>query len=138
MTSSAAKQAAANNRMKADVDKINKATEKAIAKMGEGAFRGMLKAGTFIQGESQEIAPHRTGILIGSAFTDSAFTSLGKGTKFIVRVGYTALYAAFVHEMPAKTNWTKPDTGNKFLEKAVKNNIRKIVDFIFKDASKGL
>jgi len=65
-----------------------------------------------------------------------------------VRVGYTAEYAAFVHEMPdpkitspaggtslfvkvKPIDWTKPGTGNKFLEKAVKSNLKAILNMIW-------
>ena len=48
----------------------------------------------------------------------------------VARVGYTAKYAPYVHEMPSSFNYTKPGTGPKFLEKAIKNNIKTILDII--------
>lgn len=56
--------------------------------------RGMFKAGLFLQGESQKIAPVDKGNMRASAFTRVQAT----GTRIIVTVGYTAAYAIYVHE----------------------------------------
>jgi hypothetical protein len=56
-----------------------------------GVTRGLVKGGRFLQRESQKIVPVQTGNLRGSAFTR-------KLTAKHVTVGYTASYAAFVHE----------------------------------------
>jgi len=53
----------------------------------------LIKAGQYLQGESQEICPVQTGILHDSAFTRRV------GEMEVV-VGYTADYAAYVHEVP--------------------------------------
>lgn len=126
--------AAANKAMAEDF-------KKALDEIGIDAFKGARKAGLFIQGEAQEITPQKTGTLVNSAFTDSERTK----KKFRVRVGFTAKYAPHVHEMPdpkvtqpggfalkvRHVNWTKKGTGNKFLEKAVVNNLKKILDIIW-------
>ena len=104
---------------------------------------GVVEAANFIQGEAMEITPmsdnrrladgsiHEGGNLINSAFTDSEQTSRGP----VSRVGYTAEYAAAVHEMPDSTNWSKPGTGNKFLEKPISQNHRAILQ-ILRDAAR--
>lgn len=97
-----------------------------IEKIEGNTAKGMLAAGEFVEGESNEIAPHKLGVLIGSSFT-----SLGKiGKRFIARIGYTASYSAAVHEMPESNNFTKPGTGPKFLWKAVTQNTQKILRII--------
>ena len=132
------------------INAINKNLAEVINASEGAAAKGLLKAVTFIQGEAQEITPQRHGILVGSAFSGVARI----GAKIVGRVGYTARYAAAVHEMPDPTvprsrfrrtkkgpsftvssggkpvNWTKPDTGNKFLEKAVKQNLDMILKFM--------
>ena len=85
---------------------------------------GLLAAALFVQGESQEDTPQRKGVLVNSAFSDVDRDNL------VARVGYTAKYAPYVHEMPSSFNYTKPGTGPKFLEKAIKNNIKTILDII--------
>lgn len=93
-------------------------------------LKGVLKAAIFIKGESQEIVPQKLGPLINSAFTDSEMTGRGP----VARVGYTQLYAPFVHEMPTSNNFTKPGTGPKFLQKPISQNHGKILEIIRKDA----
>ena len=100
---------------------------KEIKKIEGATLKGLLAAGTFIKGESQEITPVEFGVLNNSAFSNQS-------GPLSVTIGYTAEYAPFVHEAPSTTNWTKPNTGNKFLEKAVKNNIPEILSVIQKRA----
>lgn len=99
---------------------------RAIEKIEGNTFRGMLAAGLFVEGESNEIVPQKDGFLI-----NSSFTSIGKiAGRIIARVGYTKKYAPFVHEMPETNNFTKPGTGPKFLFKAATGNSRKILQII--------
>ena len=98
-----------------------------IKKIEGATLKGLLAAGTFIKGESQEITPVEFGVLNNSAFSKQS-------GLMSVTIGYTAEYAPFVHEFPSTFNYTKPDTGNKFLEKAVKNNAPQILKIIQKRA----
>ena len=109
--------------------KVLKNLNKEIVNIHGKTRQGVLAAVTFIEGESNEIVPHDKGILINSSFSGvrKRFILFG---KIIGRVGYTAKYAPFVHEMPESNNFTKPDTGPKFLEKAVKNHMAKILEII--------
>ena len=94
----------------------------------EGRTRkGFQKVGAVIKADSMEDTPVEFGVLDNSAFADTD-NGLGKGPR--VRVGYTAKYAPFVHEMPTSNNFTKVGTGPKFLEKAVKKNIALILKVI--------
>ncbi len=95
----------------------------AIQSIENATNEGLLAAGLFVQGESQEFTPVEFGVLNNSAFTR-------QNGNLNVAIGYTAEYAAFVHEMPASNNFTKPDTGPKFLEKAAVNNIPQILAII--------
>lgn len=99
---------------------------RSIKKIEGNTFKGMLAAGLFVEGESNEIAPQDKGKLI-----NSSFTSVGRIAKRIIaRIGYTANYAPFVHEMPESNNFTKPGTGPKFLWKAATRNSSKILQII--------
>lgn len=60
----------------------------------EGIAEGLKMAGLLLQRESQRIVPVDTGLLKASAFTRHT----GKGIDCVVRVGYTQVYAVFVHE----------------------------------------
>lgn len=65
--------------------------KKAGRRIGDGAGRGLVKGGQFLQAESQRICPVMTGNLRASAFTRRV------APKHVI-VGYTAGYAAYVHE----------------------------------------
>lgn len=64
-------------------------------KMGVGMERGLIRAGRFLQRESQLIVPVDTSNLKNSAFTRNIG---GCGFSADVLVGYTANYAVYVHE----------------------------------------
>ena len=97
--------------------------------------KGLQAAGLFIKGKAIEMTPFKQGVLRGSAFynTDKGTESSG-GPR--MRVGYTAKYAPYVHEMPEKNNFSTPDTGPKFLEKAIFNNTKIILEIIRKRAKR--
>ena len=101
--------------------------------MGEiegGTVQGLRKVGLFVENESNEIVPQDKGVLINSSFSNADIVN---GVP-VARIGYTAKYAPIVHEMPTSFNYTKPGTGPKFLEKAVKNNVQAILGIIRKSA----
>jgi len=58
-------------------------------------------------------APHDTGNLWRSQKVDAPKTSKN---EVYIEYGFNAEYAAAVHEMPSKTNWTMPGSGPKYLE----------------------
>lgn len=98
-----------------------------INKIEGRTVKGLLAAALFVKGESQEITPQKTGVLINSAFASAGTKSNGMP---ISRVGYTAKYAPWVHEMSEDNTFTKPDTGPKFLQKAVFENLSTILSII--------
>lgn len=111
---------------------IQKNLAKEIAKIEGDIEAGMLAAVKFVQGEAMEITPVSQG---GGTLVNSAFSGAGKvGNKIVGRIGYTAKYAPFVHEMPASNNFTKIGTGPKFLEKPIRENQNEILQIIAKRA----
>ncbi|MCK5641220.1 MAG: hypothetical protein KAJ19_10495 [Gammaproteobacteria bacterium] len=105
---------------------------KEIKKIEGDIDDGMEAVAKFVMGKAQELTPVQFGILIGSAFSDF----IRRGRKSIARVGYTALYAAAVHEMPRTTHFRKAGAENKFLEKAVLRNTRMILRLIKRHAKR--
>lgn len=68
---------------------------KADNKLGQGFVRGAKLAGLMLQRESQDRVPIDYGILRASAYTRAE----GSLFKTVVRVGYTANYALYIHEL---------------------------------------
>lgn len=99
---------------------------RAIGKIEGNLSKGLLAAGQFIEGESNEIVPHDKGVLIGSSFA----VIRKRAGRVVARIGYKAGYAAFVHEMPTTNKFTKPGTGPKFLWKAATMHSKQILQII--------
>lgn len=93
---------------------------------------GLKLAAAFILGEAKEITPVRFGVLINSGFSGVAHV----GGRVLARIGFTAEYAPFVHEMPADTNFGKPNAERKFLERAVTRNTDTILAIIKRKAKR--
>jgi len=99
-----------------------------IAKIEGDISRGLKATMIFIIGEAIPITPKEHGVLRGSAFTSVEDDK--------ARVGFTAKYAPFVHEMPDTNQFTTPDTGSKFLQRAVFENTRTLINIIKKRAQR--
>lgn len=112
------------------LNKVIANLNKEIKKIEGDTFIGVRKAALFIEGESNEVVPQKLGVLINSSFSQAE----RQAKKSVGRVGYTAFYAPFVHEMPATFNYTKPDTGPKFLQKSISENHGTILKIIQKAA----
>lgn len=98
---------------------------------------GLYSAGLFVQKESNRRAPKDTGNLRESSFVRNVFNG--------VVVGYTANYAAAVHEAPGTLKGEERKSGSKkgtywevgepkFLENAVRENTQEIIDRIVRRA----
>lgn len=143
------------------LDNVLKNLNKEVLGIRDRTRKGLRAVGLFIQDESMEMAPSDFGVLRKSAFSNVSVS----GSMITARIGYTAKYAAAVHEFPmtlkgkprahfGKTGTqsafgptqivafgggsekgTYWDNGeNKFLEKPVKNNMKKIPEIIQKRA----
>lgn len=107
----------------------------------ERGFDGLLEAGLKIEAASNRRAPRDLGNLVGSSYARKA-----QDRSLSVEVGYTALYAAAVHEnlemalkgQPRASGrgvYWGPKGESKFLEKTVRENEKAIVDIVRKRAS---
>lgn len=76
------------------VAKVKANLRKYTVDQGQAFSIGLRRAGIFLQHKSQKICPVLFGVLRNSAFT----RRFGSGYRTDVVVGYTAKYAAFVHE----------------------------------------
>lgn len=132
--------------------KLKRNLNREIAKIEGDVYGGLKAAVAHVLTVAKSLAPRDLGVLINSGFSDAT-----KNAKRIeVRVGFTAKYAPWVHEMPMKlkgqpradfgkgvkfgggsgrgTYW---DSGeNKFLEKAVRRNQEVILAIVKKRAKR--
>lgn len=104
---------------------LRKADKDLLRAMRAGLIDGM----AFTENKSNEIAPRDTGFLRLSSFTTDIDQN---GRVQVGRVGYDSTYAPYVHEMPETNNFTTPGTGPKFLERAIKENVRALMSTMFR------
>jgi len=104
-------------------EKIMRKLNQHVNKIEKRTPQGVFMACQLVKGESQKLCPVDTGNLINSAYVDIRQTTEG---RVIGEVGYTAAYAAFVHEN-VTAHFQKPTAEPKFLEKAITRNGKEIL-----------
>lgn len=113
------------------MDDLNKALASLVPEVSDAAMAGMFAGGLVIQAASQRNTPVEYGNLRASAYTQR------KPNK-TVEVGHSANYAIYVHENMEQTLEGEPRPsglgtywnpgGPKFLERAVNENAREVLD----------
>lgn len=118
--------------------------KRALGKMTKDSVKGMTLASAYVKLEAQKRVPVDDGNLKGSAYNSVTL----QGRKIVGQIGFTANYAAAVHEKPmvhqgekrrgkgAKGRYWDPQGKgtNKFLEKAIDENHSEILQIIHKCA----
>lgn len=127
------------------IDNVTKGLEKALIRYQAGASKGMIEAVAFIREDMDNTPPlipigksrpGYTGGHLRSTWFVSFVKSLQAGR--VVLFGFSANYALYVHEMVEGEpwgeggvvgiiNWSRPNSGPKFLEAALKRNTREIM-----------
>lgn len=97
---------------------------KAVRGIENRSQTGLLLVGQLIKRRSVQLTPVDTGNLRNSAYVTPM--------AHAVEIGYTASYAAYVHEVDKA--YRAPGTGWKFLERAIRENTKAILDLIRKTA----
>ena len=112
------------------VNKVGKSLRRKSKSYRKAYLRGLKKAGLFVQRASQVIVPVDTGVLKSSAFT----RSIGSEFLPVVIVGYTTIYAIYVHEDLEAQH--APGKKAKFLENPIRDNQDKIRAIVAAETSK--
>jgi len=87
----------------------------------------LLAAANFVLEQADKGIPVDEGKLANSAFAEPLPTM---GDEFGVIFGYSANYAAFVHEMPNDTNWSKSGTESQWLLKTLQREQSSVLNII--------
>lgn len=99
---------------------------KEIRKIKGRTVRGLFNAGLLVQRRSQQKTPVDTGNLKGGAYT-----GIIRRDPHEVEIGYQAFYAVYVHE---RLELAHTVGEAKFLEKALTESERDVLDQIAKEA----
>ncbi len=94
--------------------------DRELMKIKERSFKGLVLCQAELKREAMQITPYRFGHLAGS-YQAPMPREVQPGVVEAI-VENTAEYAVKVHEMPEDTNWNKPGTGPKFLERPLFEN----------------
>lgn len=124
------------------IDKIKARMDDTIADIsGRKAVRAVQSALFIIGSEAAPMVPRDTSTLLNSQYREINFI----GTKISGRVGFSANYAASVHDASGKLKGQPRDNGRgnywdpsgepKFLEKAAKATRSQVIDLIKKELS---
>lgn len=111
------------------MDRVMKNLNVELEKMRIGSAAGLLEAAEFIHADTEKtlpVTPVDTGNLRES-WTTRFFR---KNKKSVVVFGYSANYALYVHEMIGPVNWSRPNSGAKWFEYAIKRNSDRILAII--------
>ncbi len=105
-----------------------------IYNLKTGNMRGLLKVADFVRQDMDQtppLIPVRSG-----ALRDSWFVTERQSKRwFGITMGFSAPYAAFVHEMVGAT-FTRQDSGAKFFQAALYHNMDRILEIIAEEARK--
>ena len=110
---------------------------KAILAIDEHSMEGLLLSAALIREDMDKTSP-LIPIDVGNLRSSWFATPFREAKQFWVKMGFTANYAIYVHEMIGPTkigkkiDWSRPGSGPKFFEAAVKRNFKAIMDIIRK------
>ena len=94
-----------------------------------GNFREGTKEHPRVKGISK-----RLGELYNKSISEYTAEANAVKNKLKLICGYSAYYAAAVHEMIEAKNWSRPMSGPKWFQAAINRNINKIVSILAKEA----
>lgn len=115
------------------LDKVLNNLNKEILAIRTGAMQGLVESAIIIRRDMDDtppLIPVEHGNLRLSYYTDAGYDA-GGGPR--LRLGFTAMYAWYVHEMIGR-NFKRPGAGPKFMEAALKRNTDVILETIRKFA----
>jgi len=128
------------------IDSVTRGLEKALVRYQAGAAAGMIEAVAFLREDmdtTPPLIPLDSGNLRASWFT-SFVTNLQAGRT--IMFGFSANYALYVHEriegapwgggVVGIVNWSRPGSGPKFMEAALKRNTQQIMKILQANARK--
>jgi hypothetical protein len=84
--------------------------------------------GTIHKGKAARDAQHHATVMA------EVVSEASKAKYPMVIFGYTVSYAAYVHENMEAKNWSRPESGPKFLESAINRNYDKMLQVIREEA----
>lgn len=114
------------------MDTVLKNLNSEIRKIEGASLKGLIQAAIIIRRDMDQtppLLPVDTGNLRGSWTVET----IRSGNSPAIRLGFTADYAWYVHEMVG-ANFQRPGAGAKFFEASLKNNQGKILDIIKREA----
>lgn len=104
-----------------------------VLAMGENSRKGLIKSSVFIYRDmltNSPTIPEEFGPLRASWHTFPLYDGTIGDRKYGLRMGFSANYALWVHEMYGAVNWTEPGSGPGFFIKSLNRNHDTILQII--------
>jgi len=130
------------------IDSVIRGLEKSLVRYQAGASAGMIEAVAFLR-QDMDTTPPLIPVDIGN-LRASWFTSFVKDLQAgrTIIFGFSANYALYVHERIGGgewgeggtvgiVNWSRPGSGPKFMEAALKRNTQEIMRILQANTRKG-
>jgi hypothetical protein len=99
---------------------IKKALQEAAKAVQNAAAAALYQKASAVMADSVKMCPVKTGRLRNTHYVTKPHDT---GRDMVIEIGYGTAYAIYVHEMPDNYNFTAPNTGPKYLQRAVESHM---------------
>jgi len=105
----------------AGMDNVIRNLNREIDNMRKGSIIGLVEAVEFIHADTEKTPP-LTPVDTGNLRSSWSTILYRQKKRSFIMFGYTANYALYVHEMLGNINWSRPNSGAKWLQYAIYRN----------------
>ena len=114
------------------MDRVLRNLSKEVEKIKIGSAAGLVEAVEFIHNDTEKTPPI-TPVDTGNLRSSWSTRFFRRNKQSVIIFGYSANYALYVHEMIDRgrtIKWSRPNSGAKWFEYAIKRNVDRILYLI--------
>ncbi len=107
------------------MDRVMRNLQIELDKIKIGSAAGLVEAVEFIHADTEKTPPV-TPVDTGNLRSSWSTRFFRRSKQSVIIFGYSANYALYVHEMIGPINWSRPNSGSKWLQYAIQRNVDRI------------
>ena len=111
------------------MDRVLRNLNMELDKIKVGSAAGLVEAVEFIHADTERTPPV-TPVDTGKLRSSWSTRFFRRNKQSVIIFGYSANYALYVHEMIGTIKWSRPNSGAKWFEYAIKRNVDRILYLI--------